>query len=203
MYVDIERYGGETILSMGSIAPRAVKLHIVKDMPAAVKVVCCKFANSDEKDITDKECMEAFEKVYWKFESAYIFYFMSDDLGIYPFEDGDDSLDMNDFCELEIARYKHKVENQRYYLDVEIHREIDNPEDVCTNIYIMNPPGNRKTLCDRYAYEVPEENRKEILKNNIAQYILTYNQEMNDEIYSIPYHEKTGNGEECYFQEIP
>lgn len=193
--VDVERYGGETIISMGSIAPRAVGLHIIKDMPAAVRVVCCRFANSDEEELTDKECMEAFEKVYWKFESAYIFFFISDDFGIQPFQDGDDSLDMSKFAELEITRYKHKVGDQKYYLDVEINRNPDNPDDVLTNIYIMDTPGNRKTLCDTYAYEVPKENNKEILKNNIDQYILIFNQEMNDEIYSIPCHRKPGDDE--------
>lgn len=189
IFVDIARYKGETVLSIGSDVPRAVRLHILENMPAAARVVCCKFA-ADESVLTDKECMEVFEKIYWKFASAYIFFFISDDFGIQPFQDGEVSLDMSDFSELEIRRYEHKVEDKKYYLDVELDRDPNNPEDVITNMYIMDQPGDRKTLCDRYAYEIPEENYKEVLKNNMDQYILTFNQEEKGDIYSIPYHKK-------------
>lgn len=193
LFVDVERheYTGETVIRMGSL------VHIGKNMPVADRAVCCTFNTGREKDLSDEECLKSFAEVYWKFASDYIFYNISDKMGVNPFDipyenDGDsnDSLVMDEFDELEIRRYKHKYGNQKYYLDVEIRRNPNNPDDVETNIYLLELPGRIKVLCDIYCYEVPKEKYKKILKDNMHNYKLIYRQNEVYQEYHICRHEK-------------
>ena len=196
LFVDIERCGGKTNIYLGTTMNR--ECSVASDMPIAGRALCCTLYEGNEQSFPDKDCMEAFEKICGRFKSAYIFWYITDEL-CQPYDDCfDNSLDMDDFCELEITRYKHKAGKEKFYLDVEICRNPEEPDDVRTNIYIMDPPGYSKILCDRYAYEVPKQEHKDILKKNLMGYIWTYRQEMVDQEYYIPFHEKPGDGGSDY-----
>lgn len=169
IFIDIERYRGDTVLSMGSWTTRVINLRDT-NIPVVEKMKCCEFAATE---LTDEECMEAFEKVYWKFESKYIFCYICDDFGIQPFDNGYESIEMNDFYELEITRYKHKHRNKLYYLDVVVRKDPNDPEIVYTYVYIKPPQRTTRYLCDNYAYEVPEGKYEEMLNNNFDKYIAT------------------------------
>ena len=186
LFIDIERCGGETNILMGTTMNQVYP--VAYDMPVARRAVCCTFY--DEQHSIDKECMEAFEKVYGRFESAYIFYCITDEFD-QPYEKCyDKSLNMDDFCELEVTRYKHKSGKEKFYIDVEVCRNPEEPDDVQTNMYIMKASEYGRILCDRYAYEVPKQKYKDILKKNFDKYIWIYREEMVDQEYYIPYHEK-------------
>ncbi|MCM1222746.1 MAG: hypothetical protein NC548_50640 [Lachnospiraceae bacterium] len=198
LFVDVERheYKHETVIRMGSLAHIRETLPMIEriacsrsifsignmweNMSVDEKTVCCTF---NAGALSDEECLNSFAKVYWRFASSYIFFRISDKMGVYPFEipyenDGgsSDSLIMDKFSELEVRRYKHKYGNEKYYLDVEILRNPENPDDVETKMYIMGRPGDTKVLCDIYYYEFPKEKLKKILKDSMYSYRLIYRQ---------------------------
>ena len=186
MFLDIERHEKKTDLRLGTTA--SVMEPAMTGAPVAARDICCQFAGG--KGVSDEECLKAFGAVYWNYVSTYIFYNVSDELGINPHESfGYKRLAKRNPCKMKITRYKHRHEKKTFCMDVEVCRD-PKFSDVWTYIYIMENPGYHKVLCDRYAYEVPEDKYKEILEENLEKYIEVLCSECNYQEYCIPFHEK-------------
>ncbi len=77
LFIDIERHKGKIDIRLGTTA--CVIEPVLSRTPVAGRDMCCQFYGGS--NMSDKECIEEFEAVYWNYASAYIFFNVSDSLG--------------------------------------------------------------------------------------------------------------------------
>lgn len=167
--IDIEKHKGKTLLITGKDVPRAARSCNMGDISRSVRAVCCEI-EGDENALEDEECMEIFSDIYKKMKLGDGISFLSSEPESWPFKSEKLLLDMDDFSELEITRYVHKAGERIYYLDVEVDRDPNNPEDVITKMYRVKSPrgaGCRKFLYEWHSCQVPKEKYKKMLMKAI------------------------------------